>query len=95
MEPTEQDDRPWDERLVARLSHGSNKVNPDSRVGALIGITHPLLALTVGIVSGASYLTALAGVTVLTLLARYTWPLARRTRAARRAAETNPNPFGH
>lgn len=94
MEPIEQHDRPWDEQLLARISRGSNKANPDSRVGALIGITHPLLALTVGVVSGASYWTALAGVTMLALLARYTWPLARRTRAARRAAATNPNPFG-
>jgi hypothetical protein len=95
VEPAERDDSPWDERLIARLSHGSNKTKPDSRVGKLIGITHPLVALILAVVSGATYWIALTGVTLLVFLARYAWPLARHARATRRAAETNPNPFGH
>jgi hypothetical protein len=95
VESTERDDRPWDERLIARLSHGSNKSKPYSRVGKLIGITHPLVALILAVVSGTTYWIALAGVTVLALLARYAWPLARHARATRRTADTNPNPFGH
>lgn len=99
--PPSDEKRPWDARLVAWMSRGSDKPQPEqhSRAeGAAFGVVHALVVAAAtaslgGILGG--FLWPLAAVLFTVLCMRlFRWARQKLARTEDQSGGVQPNPFG-
>ena|SRR5579872_5602768 len=90
----EKDQRPWDLRLVERISRGSGAAGSDNAARLYLGASHGLLGAIAAAVSGHAFFVMLAVIYPLALAGRYLWARSKRGRAGRSHRGAKQSPFG-